>query len=428
MVTALQKGPFSLTKDIREIAVNDPFEYTPAPFILSDQLPQLLDAAFYASMLAEEGRYPRFRIVYHRDPLPLVALFDGSIPIDAETLRRLAPTVSDPACALCLAPDCSEGLACVGIMHLRSLWQPKFLGTSQSRVGHSMIDLVLSVEGPGHLRACVNTREACVLYGGKVRSLRPVLMIDAFHSLMHQILKRLFANVDNKILKYYGSPEIPSCVGDLKAIWSAVLDVTVDLGHGGVFVVLPLERAINRLQIEQEYGIRCKYECCIELGQAYLRWVQVAAQLRRFEFHNQEKPVPPKCLQKYHGLHNVCVNAEEDLKDTIRTVARLSSTDGCVVLDRSLTVRGFGGEIRELEPDQKYRSLYRGNTDEVIPAKKIEAYGMRHRSACRFSQRHGDVFLFVISQDKELRLFHSEMNRTNRWDNLDAKSFQYSFD
>lgn len=83
MATALLKGPSNLAEDIRESAVNDTFGYPPAPFILSDKLSLLVDAAFYASMLAEEGRYPRFRIVYHRDPLPLAALFDGSIPLDA---------------------------------------------------------------------------------------------------------------------------------------------------------------------------------------------------------------------------------------------------------------------------------------------------------------------------------------------------------
>lgn len=428
MATALLKGPSNLAEDIRESAVNDTFGYPPAPFILSDKLSLLVDAAFYASMLAEEGRYPRFRIVYHRDPLPLAALFDGSIPLDAESLRRLAPTVSDPACALCLAPDCSEGVACVGITHLRPLWQPRFVGFSQSRVGHSVIDLVLSVEGPGHLRACVNTREVCVLHGGEIRSLRPIIMIDAFLSLMHQILKHLFANADTEILKYCGGPEIPSCVEDLAGVWSEVLDATLDLGHGGVFVVLPHECTRDLLQIEREYGIRCKYKFYLDLGQAYLRWVRASAKLWRFEFDNRETPVSPEGLQEYKGLHNVCVNAEEDLKDTIRAVARLSSTDGCVVLDRSLTVRGFGGEIRESGSDQKYRPLYRGNTDEVIPAERIEAYGMRHRSACRFSQRHGDVYLFVISQDKELRLFHSEMDRANQWDNLDAKSFQSKLD
>jgi hypothetical protein len=245
---------------------------------------------------------------------------------------------------------------------------------------------------------------------------------------MQQILELLFINADNELLSYYGGPQIASCCGDLMDIWSAVLRRTLQFGHGGVFVLLPTEPIKDRRHIEQEYGIRCKYEISLELGEAYLHWAKASAQLRRLQYDNQNKSVSSESLREFHRLHNAYVNAEDSLHDTIRTVASLSATDGCVVLDRQLTVRGFGGEIRESTVGQTYRPLHQGDTDEVIPEKEIEHYGMRHRSACRFSQRYSDVFLFVISQDEELRLFHSDQGRAHRHDNLDAELFRIEID
>jgi len=424
---SMLKGPFDLANRIKELANTDPFGTPPAPFFDSDQFALVLDAAFHASMLAEEGRFPHFRIIYHRDPLPLAAPFVHSIPLDVPTLRRLAPTVSDSACALCIAPDYSNGAACLGVAHLRPLWQTKVLGVPQSRVGHTVLDFALAVDGPGSMRACVNSSNACVLQGGRIRALRCILGIAAFRSLVHQILQTLFLGADVELLKFYGTPDVASCVGDLIAVWSAVLSATVDLGHGGVFVVLPTGCIGDRSQIERNYRIRCKYKIDVELGKAFIQYARAIAGVWQFQFDNREKSLAPGCMQEYRRLHNVFVNAEESLKDTIRTVAGLSSTDGCVVLDRSLTVRGFGGEIRESN-DQAVRPLYRGNSDEEIPEEEVDSYGMRHRSACRFSQWYEDVFLFVVSQDKELRLLHSDETRAHRWDSLDALHFTSNLD
>jgi hypothetical protein len=420
------EAPSDLANRIKELANTDPFGTPPAPFFGSDQFRCLVDAAFHASMLADEGRFPRFRIIYHRNPLRLAAPFVRAIPLDAPTLRRLAPTVSDSACALCIAPDYSKGAACVGIAHLRPFWQSKVFGFPQSRVGYTVLDFALTVDGPGSMRGCVNSSNTCVLHGGRIRTLRSIQGITAFQLLLHQILQTLFLGADSELLTFYGTPAVPSCVGDLIAVWSAVLSATLHLGHGGAFVVLPTAGISDRSQIEKDYRIRCKYEIDVEAGKAFIQYARAIAGLRQFQVAGQDKSLSSESMQEYQRLANVFVNAEEGLKDTIRTVAGLSSTDGCGVLDRSLTVRGFGGEIRE--SDQRLRPLYRCNSDEEIPEEKVDAYGMRHRSACRFSQRHDDVFLFVISQDKELTLFHSDKTRANRWDSLDAVPFTSDLD
>jgi hypothetical protein len=97
-----------------------------------------------------------------------------------------------------------------------------------------------------------------------------------------------------------------------------------------------------------------------------------------------------------------------------RTIGELASVDGCVVLDRSLSVIAFGAKIHDT-PDaaRDSRIQFRNaKTGQEVPLEELEKLGgTRLGSALRFCKCHSNVLVFVISQDQEMKLLWSEGDR-----------------
>lgn len=108
-----------------------------------DSLRSLLKKAYASSLLAEEGRYPRFRIILgsNRDelfPFTSVVRFQSPIVInEANDLRKLAPSVPEPSFALWVAEGGDESnrrLECISIIDADRSFKTTFIGTPDSRV------------------------------------------------------------------------------------------------------------------------------------------------------------------------------------------------------------------------------------------------------------------------------------------------------
>jgi hypothetical protein len=90
-----------------------------------------------------------------------------------------------------------------------------------------------------------------------------------------------------------------------------------------------------------------------------------------------------------------------------------------------MILRSFGGEIRVNEHDISNlgKTLVDGISDTEIPESQVMNYGTRHRSAIRLCQAVERAIVFVISQDGDLRVFHSDGRHVRRWDDLNAISY-----
>jgi len=103
-------------------------------------------------------------------------------------------------------------------------------------------------------------------------------------------------------------------------------------------------------------------------------------------------------------------------------LAGLSSIDGCVVLDRSLQLLGFGGEIRVdyKKVQNAPRTLRNLKTGQLTPEHELERMGTRHRSAYRLAKVYAGIIVFVISQDGDLRIFCSDDSNVFGFEGLHA--------
>lgn len=101
-------------------------------------------------------------------------------------------------------------------------------------------------------------------------------------------------------------------------------------------------------------------------------------------------------------------------------VGRLTATDGCVVLDRSLQVRGFGGIIDpSLTAAQGGLRFVPPPSDPALTeADLLSRFGTRHRSAYLLCKSCPGSLAFVLSQDGGWRVFASDSERAYFFDHV----------
>lgn len=95
------------------------------PIPAQQQIEQLLDVAFFASLTQEEGQAVSFSLTY-ADPKiadesewPHFA-FEDAVPLSVECLRKLGPTAAGSAVDLAVFPDANGSLVVWGVLFLRS--------------------------------------------------------------------------------------------------------------------------------------------------------------------------------------------------------------------------------------------------------------------------------------------------------------------
>jgi hypothetical protein len=80
-----------------------------------------------------------------------------------------------------------------------------------------------------------------------------------------------------------------------------------------------------------------------------------------------------------------------------------------LVLDRHMTVFGFGGTIETGAANASARTYVNSRTNVPLPEKQLLArFGHRHRSAFLLCKAVPNAIAFVISQDGDLPVFSSD--------------------
>ena len=190
-------------------------------------------------------------------------------------------------------------------------------------------------------------------------------------------------------------------LSDVMLMWSRILQEAVHMRHGGAFVVMPT--------FEQTTPIDLKFPLqAHDLGREIVNaWLALSRAWRNDPEIDHLNRIEDKRLA-VHRLLNVT-----------KSVAALSATDGCVVLDRQMVLHGFGGSIKA---NREYPNSYRDlTTDSELATKELLVrFGERHKSALALVAHLRGSIAFVISQDGDLRLFASDTDHVYFGDYLQA--------
>jgi hypothetical protein len=188
----------------------------------------------------------------------------------------------------------------------------------------------------------------------------------------------------------WNTPPLTIPGADVRALWSHVLREAVRLRHGGAFVVVP---------DPAQAPIALKYPTApLALGGELAElWLSLAR-----AHHLLGSTLSADALEKTRVRRH-------QLWSTAASVGHLSAHDGCVVLDRQMTVHGFGGTIETGHVPSSARTYVDSRTNSPLGEEQLLArFGHRHRSAYLLCKAVPRAIAFVISHDGDLPVFSSD--------------------
>jgi hypothetical protein len=361
---------------------------------ISEQgLGQLLLLAYQASFYTDEGRYTRARLF-----VPDVA--GQAHPVGINHLCRPAKRLSDPKVISQLAPtlvaedsalvvqETAGELTCVGISLLDAADASRPLLGMPRGWTRAVGGLQVQILGPGELRVSEGRAEY-TLRANRILVYSWVVSAAQVDRWIEELTGDLTAWCSSQDKDWTTRPlTVPGA--DVRALWSHLLREAVRLRHGGAFVVVPDP---GRAPIKMKYPTEP-----LALGDELANLWLALARAHHLLGSNLSADALEQTRIRRHQLWS-----------TTASVGHLSALDGCVVLDRRMTVHGFGGTIETGVASSSPRTYVNSRTNAPVAEEQLLArFGHRHRSAFLLCKAVPNAIAFVISQDGDLPVFSSD--------------------
>lgn len=288
-----------------------------------------------------------------------------------------------------------------------------------------------SVERPGLFQAAVAPAQITVYRRDRlVASLVHGQLSYRFHDVLHRgrILRLLEPQVQRFVaaVRSEVGPRVfdeQAREADLRRLWVGTLSRLLlgvqSYGHGGA--ILLVER-------HSPAGLNVKYELPYDrllgalrrLAVTRIRQAHARDRLWRGYLLKDDREDLPVDLHLEEGLsltaQAACLN---EIGGCVRFVASLSRVDGCVVLDRELSLGGFGVEITvQDEPATVFRAGDAEGSPQLLRPVAYDHFGTRHRSVMRYCWRTPGSVGFVISQDRTVRALTRIEDRLLLWESV----------
>jgi hypothetical protein len=380
----------------------------------------LVELAYRASFLRDEGRYVRVRL-YVADEFwdrqfpagalaiftpPLIIRFVPAIPlVGPDVLRWLAPTIPVHHHAL-LVSEQNGALCCEGVIDLSERESLGHAGDPLKYGWRGYRGLFLRVDAPGKLRVSDPILHAAELEAGQLSAIVPFsdnpfvsTWLSRVSNVTEERLVRTAATVSQDAERIARDEVIRDPATSMhEAVvdaWSRVLMTVEGLRHGGALVVLPNpgEPVLEMIKpITPAADLRLS-DRIVEFWMACID-VMLAADQSARNVATREWAHKRNCLFS-----------------AIETLGHLTAADGCVVVDNEMGLCGFRGKIQVDDSVLRAsgRTLVDARTREPISEQETLArFGTRHESAFRLCKKCEGALVFVVSQDGDLRVFTSD--------------------
>jgi hypothetical protein len=342
-----------------------------------ETLEQLLDVAFFSSLLLEEGQKTRLSLAFVTDECAdlagpeLVRRFAKPVPLTPRAIKKLA-TATDPWRTDIAVRSRNEGLEAWALYHRgsgRTMPNQQMPGRRPQVGPH----LVVRATDPGSLTVEFSGEVIATFTGG---TFEPPASLD-----------ETFAAV----AKAADVAPSEAAVGYLLRIAERM----AQLGHGGTLLIV---KAMPRLD-----GISLPPEKSFTPHDTGLRDAIERAVARTGDPGSLARG---ECQRIGHFIAGCPVDelqgALQDVEDEVDYIARLSTVDGAVVMTRDLELVAFGAMLQPPDNGQpeaiiKHHPSAGGREEEQALQ---EIGGARHQSACRWCHAHPALgAAIVVSQD-----------------------------
>jgi hypothetical protein len=373
---------------------------------------EILDLLYSSSLLKEEGRAVRARIII----APPSAFVGKQGPPDgthvvrfmvthaatANEIKRLSPAASFFHSAIGIWPDRDRGLRIWGILNTGPRWLNLVAG-GRKPIGSELPHPIIHVRDPGWLlfynsytlMAEWRGRE---FHGPRLDVFQSNLLNERFASLRYRLVQELSDDCLPDTLKLDSYAELCHLIA-LQFI-KRVMNLVRTSGHGGTLLYLP--EGDEGIEMATRW-IDCKYSA--EPDEAGLRFRHLLQSIiRRVGQLCLENSSADDAWQVFRNSRDPELDRlEEAFFELARFFSDLMQVDGALVLDQRLCIIGFAGEIRV---DRNVLQVSQAHNLEgtLLTPWNVQSDGTRHRSVYRLCSVEPKVIGFVISQDSLVRM------------------------
>ncbi|MBK1882078.1 hypothetical protein JIN85_06605 [Luteolibacter pohnpeiensis] len=376
------------------------------------QIRQLCDWLYAASLLKEEGRAVRARVIIAppdsfessaNSPDSLYVIrFAVSHGLSPNEIKRISPAASFFHSAVGVWPDRDRGFRIWGIINTGPRWLNLVAG-GRKPMGKDIPFPVVHIRDPGWLLfydcySLIAEWRGREFHGPRIDVFQSNLLQERFDGMR----RRLIGELANGCLPDTLDVEVYSTLAHQISLQfvKRIINLVRTSGHGGSLVVLP---AGEEGQDVTTRWIDCKYSAEPNVHELRFRTL-LKSILRRV---GQLSPKGADADEAWEVFKNSSDSELDEMEEAFFELARffsdLMQVDGALIIDNRMSVIGFGGEIRvDRNVLQVGQAHDLGGT--FVTSWNVQGDGTRHRSVYRLCSVEPSVIGFVISQDSQVRM------------------------
>lgn len=384
------------------------------------ELEALLDVAFNATLLTEEGRRPGFRIAIlspkefeHDRERPessryaneaRLLPFDEARPYTAAEVNRLAPAAELTRLIMCVANTSADknspDLRIWAMLDVGENWW-RFIHNESSEGRPPPNHLTITSSSPGELSLSVQGDVLLTLKSGQIfHPARNALWSGPVSNFLESARRELYKEAMDSLNMSSWDAEGSDDDYPLRFynyFLERILFYVRRRQHGGTLIIIPRQIAKDDTRLADRINI--KYPCSYD--HAWGIMVQTLANHRKyydlhFPLWDGKKKPNKELFREYSLLAGERDELDEALGDAAQAIAALTAVDGAVIMTERFNVIGFGVELTAASP----------SLEEIVvvtrPRKRhvsIDSYGTRHRAAFRFCSSFENSAAFIVSSD-----------------------------
>lgn len=382
----------------------DAAELNSQPEISRDGLRCLLRLSFLASLETDEQRPTRGKLYVparHEPKTSAVFSFEEPKPLDSpKRIARLCPTLISDDAALLVA-EFENRLVSTGIAYLDDQHADyKLLDLPRDWTGRRG-GLLVSLLAPGEIRMRQGYLCDYTLRGNVIVGRSPVATTGPVEAWLKELHSNLLSRLPTSVITRRPPVLLEDDPAVFSVILSRVLNTATRLRHGGAIAVLPSQGG-QLITIKHTTTSQPLTEIVDRL---YCTWAEA--------LDKEDKPDGTRVIGRFETLRH-------SLLTTAEALGGLTATDGCVVLNRSMRLIGFGGIIDVEQAKLGSQLVWGGSPSDPSMTEQalLERFGTRHRSAYLLCRALPNTIAFVVSQDGDLRVFASDNERVYYFDSL----------
>jgi sensor domain DACNV-containing protein len=399
--------------------VTNPLEELPP----LEDLISLLSEAFQASLLREESRPIRCRLVLiNRSELSeaegpptgmQVLQLQDERKLSAQEIRRLSPSATFYRSLIGVRWNPEEGFWIWAILNSGTRWVARIDG-GRLQGPAAPNRLIINVSGPGNLIISRGDGLLATLLNGWLEGHG----FDIYEARWMQKSEEAFARW--AIRKCFKNQETSVAVESdfVKTLGQnftrRIISQVRRAQHGGMLIIVRTEDA--RKIVDPTGSIRPKY--WIKETRASRRSRDLLfAVMRTLSQVGAEHGLKTVGWKDYQELEDErLARLDESIFECAHFLADLMAIDGALVVTAAWDVIGFGAEIHD--SSNKNEVVYRAldlEATELVEERADEA-GTRHRAAYRLSCQHPECMITVVSHDGAVRYVGNVNGKVTYWE------------